>query len=452
MINISVLDVAKATGGILIGNPDVYINGVSIDSREIRANNLYIPIIGENNDGHTFIKDVIKKKASCFLFQKDHERPLDIRVPYIIVQNTTKALQDLASYYIKTINPFVIAITGSNGKTSAKDMMCSIMSCKYKTAKTLGNHNNEIGVPLSILGFDSDIKCAVIEMGVEHEHDINFLSSIVRPNVSLITSLGSAHISHFKHGIKDIAKAKLEIYSNLTSGGYMFYNGESQELDEELENILEDHKDAYAFGKGTGLYIDGDIKYDRGYTRFSCSMLHKEVAIKVLGKHQATNALGCIGIALKEGISEKDIISALKKTEFADMRCKVIKIKDAYIIDDSYKSNPESAKAAIDSLNEFDGLKKIVCLGDMLDLGSKEIKLHKQIGEYIKSINNIDKVVCYGELSEYIAKINDGEFFTDKQDCIKFLSKYLKRRAVILVKGSRALNMDEIVSALKGDK
>lgn len=450
MINISVLDVAKATGGILVGSPNVYINGVSIDSRQCKPVNLYIPLIGENNDGHKFIEDALKNRISCFLVQSDHERPLDVgTVPYIIVPNTTKALQDLASYYIKSINPYVIAITGSNGKTSTKDMMCEIMSYKYKTAKTLGNHNNEIGVPLSILGFDSDIKCAIIEMGVEKEKDIDFLSSIVRPNVSIITSLGTAHMLNFKQGINGIAKAKLEIYSNLTSGGYMFYNGESEVLREEFNRIIDKNKEAYTFGEGSDLYIDGDTRYEKGYTKFKCSKLEKEVSIKVLGKHQATNALACIGVGLKEGIKEKNIISALKKTEFAEMRCKPVRVKDSYIIDDSYKSNPESVKAALESLKQFPDRKKIVCLGDMLELGKSEEKLHKDIGTYINKLGYIDKVVCYGDLSEYIAAVADGEFFEDKNKCIKYLTKYLNKKSVILIKGSRAMKMDEIVKALK---
>lgn len=453
MINISVLDVAKAVGGILVGNPNAYVNGVSIDSRECKPTNLYIPIIGENNDGHNYINDVVKKKVSCILVQNDHDRPSNTGIiPYIIVNDTTKALQDLASYYIKMINPYVIAVTGSNGKTSAKDMLYELMSKKYRTAKTKGNHNNEIGVPLSILDFNSDTECAIIEMGVEHEHDINFLAKIVKPNVSLITSIGTAHTENFSDGKYGVARAKLEIYSNLTSGGYLFYDGNSKELDEELEDVLDEHKEAFPFGDGFDLCIEGDVRYEDGYSKFKCSLLDKEISIKVLGKHQAKNALGCIGIAIKEGISEKDIISALKKTKFADMRCSVIPVKDSIIIDDSYKSNPESAMAALDTLKEFKSYKKIVCLGDMLELGNKEAKYHKQVGNYINDLGYIDKVVCYGPLSEYIAKITDGEHFEDKDSCIKYLSKYLNRRSVILIKGSRAMKMDEIVNALKEEK
>ena len=148
MININILDIAKATGGVLIGDSNAYVKGVSIDSRKIDANNLYIPIVGEKNDGHDFIGDVVKKNVSCFLVQKDHPRPNFMNTSYVIVDDTLKALQDLAKYYIKQINPYVIAVTGSNGKTSAKDMLHAIMSKKYKTAKTTGNHNNEVGVPL----------------------------------------------------------------------------------------------------------------------------------------------------------------------------------------------------------------------------------------------------------------------------------------------------------------
>ena len=448
MINIEVLDVVKAVGGVLVGNPNIFIKGVSIDSRKIDANNLYIPIIGEKNDGHDYIDDVIKKHVACVLVQEDHPRPTG-NVSYIIVEDTFKALQDLARYYINLINPYVIAVTGSNGKTSAKDMLCAIMSKKYKTAKTSGNHNNEIGVPLSILEFDKDIKCAVIEMGVEHKGDIDALCEIVQPDVSLITFVGSAHMLNFNNSIRKIADAKLEIYRNLKRNGYMFYNNESEELEAGLRHIKDSTKPCFGFGEGSELTLSKKIKFEDGYTVFNCSAFNDPIYIKSLGRHQAMNALGCIGIGLKEGISKEDIIDALKNMKFEKMRCELVKYGDSFIIDDSYKSNPESVHAALDVLKQFENYNKVVCLSDMLELGSNEIKMHEEIGSSIKRSKAHFDLICTGELSQYTAEAGDGKWFETKKECADYLKKYKYKKAVILIKGSRATGMDEVVKLLK---
>ena len=454
MINIDMLDVARAVGGVLVGNTNAYIKGVSIDSKKIESNNLFIPIIGQNHDGHEFIDEVIKKNVTCFLLQKDHERPKNApsTITYIIVEDTLKALQDLATYYINIISPYVIGITGSNGKTTAKDMLYAIMSKKYKCARTIGNQNNEIGVPLSILGFDSNIKCAIIEMGVENYGDIDKLCKIVRPNVSIITSIGSAHIANFNDSKKNIARAKLEIYTNLRSKGYMFYNKESKEIDRELRKIISSQCPCFGFGDGTDLYIDGDIKYVDGKTAFKCSGYDVEFKINTIGRHNVMNALACIGVGLHEGININDIASALNNVSFDKMRCNVISIGQTVIIDDSYKSNPESAMAAIEILKEFDDYKKIICFGDMLDLGREEISYHKELGSFIKSCGYVDEVVVVGELSKAIIEKSGGESFENHEECAKYLNRYIGSKTVILVKGSRATGMDKIVKILRKAK
>ena len=452
MIHSSAADIAKAVGGLLLGDFNLYIKGVSTDSRDIDTSNLYIPLIGEKFDGHDFIPDLINRGVKCFIVDKKHERPTNKTVTYIVVEDTFKALQDLATYYIRLINPYVIAVTGSNGKTSAKDMLHAIMSKKYKTAKTSGNHNNEIGVPLSILEFDKEIKCAIIEMGVEHPGDINALCKIVRPNASLITCVGTAHIQFFNNSVNKIADAKLEIYSNLKNNGYMYYNKESKVIDEELKHLKDSSRPCFSFGDGSNLKITSDIKYEDGYTKFTCNALKEEVSIKIIGKHQATNALGCIGIGLREGISEKDIIDALKSVKFDKMRCDVVPFGDSIIIDDTYKSNPESVKAGIETLKEFKSYKKVACLSDMLELGDNEVKYHKEIGSYIKKSQIVDDLICTGELSFHTADKGNGKWLETKEECIKYLEKYRDKKAVILIKGSRATAMDKVVKELRKAK
>ena len=433
----------------VFGDDNKKIQGVAIDSRQVQTNSLYVPMIGARVDGHSFIDKVIENGASCTLWQKDH-LPYPEQIAYILVDDTAKALQNLAKAYLETLSCKIIAVTGSNGKTSCKDMLCSIFSVEKKCQKTQGNHNNEIGLPLTILEFNEDIEVGILEMGMENRKEIEFLCSIAKPDVSIITTIGSAHMENLG-GKYQIAQAKCEIFENMKDTGYMLYNHESEEIEQVLSTLEYGNKQAIPFGKGTDICITSDIRIEKDYMVFDCSVLDKPVKVHALGIHQATNALPCIEVALKEGLSQETILKGLETMEMTKMRTQLISVKSCHILDDTYKSNPESAKAAIDTLMEIPSKMHIAVLSDMLDLGPNENELHADIGKYLLE-KKVDLVVCTGPLSKYTIEAANGSWLETKEDCIEFLKPYLDQDCTILVKGSRAMAMDQIVTALKEAK
>ncbi len=446
MIMKTVKEIASMLAASYVGDGEILINGVKIDSREIENNSLYIPMIGARVDGHSFIDKVIENGAACTLWQKDH-MPYPENIAYILVEDTTKALQELAKVYLSTLSCKVIAVTGSNGKTSCKDMLFSIFSQEKKTQKTQGNRNNELGLPLTILDFNEDIEIAILEMGMENRHEIEFLCSIAKPDVSVITTIGSAHMENLG-GKYQIAQAKCEIFENMKDNGYMLYNHECEEIDQVLHTLEHGNKIAIPYGKDTDVCITSNIRVEGEYMVFTCSCLSKPVKVHALGMHQAMNALPCIKIALKEGISEASILKGLETMEMTKMRTQLIQVKACHILDDSYKSNPESAKAAIDTLMEIPATKHIAVLSDMLDLGPEEKELHASIGRYA-SEKKVDFLICTGPLSKYTIEATNGLWLETKEECVEALKRYLDEDCVILVKGSRAMAMDKIVTALK---
>lgn len=445
MIKKSVKQIAEWLQTEAFGNIEKSIEGVAIDSRLVKENTLYIPMIGARVDGHSFVEN-IKEYAGATLWQRDH-LPYPEGITYILVDDTTKALQDLSKAYLDSLSCKVIAVTGSNGKTSCKDMLCSIFSQEKKTQKTQGNHNNEIGLPLTILEFDEDIEVGILEMGMENRYEIEFLCAIAKPDVTVITTIGSAHMENLG-GKYQIAQAKCEIFENMKDDGYLLYNHESEEIEQVLQTLEFGSKEAIPYGSGCDISITSDIQVEEDCMRFTCSIMEQDVVIHALGQHQAMNALPCIAIAKREGISEDAILKGLKEMEMTKMRTQLLKIGSCQILDDSYKSNPESAKAALDTLMSIPGKQHIAVLSDMLDLGPNENELHASIGEYAKKCK-VDALICTGPLSKYTSNAYNGLWFETKDECVEHLKQYMNTDCVILVKGSRAMAMDKIVSALK---
>lgn len=423
------------------------IKGVAIDSRKIEKDTLYIPLLGQRADGHDYALNAIKVGAACCLWQADHLPYPDFGV--ILVEDTVIALQQLAKAYLSTLDCLVIGITGSNGKTSCKDMLCSIFSQERKTQKTQGNRNNELGLPLTILDLDADCEVAILEMGMENKGEIEFLTSIAAPDISIITSIGSAHMENLgdKHGI---ARAKCEILENTKQNGLFVYNHESEELLDVVPTISREDVHIASFGRGGDIYLTSSIDCNMDGISFNCNLLDEKVFIHTYGLVQAMNALPCIYVALNQGIKPASILAGLEHLELTKMRTQLLQAKQAYILDDSYKSNPESAKAAIDALMELPAKKHIAILADMLDLGSEENVLHYEIGAYAKSCG-VDELLCTGPLSKHTAEAF-GSWYATKDAIIDKVVPYLEEDCVILVKGSRAMAMDEIVDSLRGKK
>lgn len=424
------------------------IHGVVIDSRQVTKDVLYVPIIGQRVDGHVFSKQTIEDGALISLWQKDH-LPYP-NFPVILVDDTLKAMQDLAKAYLDELRPLVIGVTGSNGKTSCKDMLYSIFSQEKKTQKTQGNRNSEIGLPLTIFDFDEDIEVAILEMGMENKGEITQLTSIAQPDISVITSVGSAHMENLG-GRLQIAQAKCEILEGLKENGLFLYNHESEEIKQVLPTLNTENKKIVSFGQGGDVSITSDIKYDKEGIVFNCNILDAPVHLRAFGDFQAMNALPCIFIAKACQLKEESILKGLADLEMTKMRTQLIPVSNAYILDDTYKSNPESAKAAIDTLMELPAQKHIAILSDMLDLGSEEKQLHFDVGEYAKQ-KGVDELYCTGPLSKETSDGFNGKWYETKDEIYEAVKPLLDQDCIVLIKGSRVMKMDTLVDAFRGKK
>ncbi len=449
MIQKSIQEIAQMLNASLIPTEEKNqeIQGVCIDSRDVQHHSLYIPLIGARVDGHSFIEQVKEKGAQASLWQKDH-LPYPEGISLILVDDTLSALQDLAKAYISTLDCKVVAVTGSNGKTSCKDMLYSVLSQSFKTQKTQGNHNNEIGLPLTILEFDQDIEVGILEMGMENFDEISFLCSIAQPDIGIITTIGSAHMENLgsKRGI---AQAKCELVDYIRKDGLFLYNDDTQEIRSVLKDKDLSSFTSKSFGTNGEIHLTSDVNYTRSGIQFSSSIL-EHVELNALGDFQAYNALPVIYTAQYLGMETSDILYGLKHIELTKMRSNLTPVKQAMILDDTYKSNPESAKAAFDTLMKIPSAKHYAILSDMLDLGPDENRLHEEIGKYALE-NGVDGVYCVGELSKYTVKgaKDIATWYPSKQALIADVADFVEQDCIILVKGSRAMKMDEIVASLQ---
>lgn len=457
MISKTIGEIASMIEGQLILNNaslEDRVKGVCIDSRVVQEHSLYIPIIGERVDGHTFISDVEASGASLTLCSD--KKYLPKHMPAILVKDCLVALQELAKNYRNSLSTTVIAITGSNGKTSCKDILAGCLSAKYKTQKTLGNHNNEIGVPLTLLSLDEDCEMAVIEMGMENREEIHFLNTLVNQDFAIVTNVGIAHLENLG-SMENIAHAKLEIADSLHEHGLFIYYGDDEYLSVIMKDkYIKEEVKVETFGKNKKhtLYLTS-LKQDENGIYFQTNKSDFIFHIDILGEHQALNSLAALLIAYHLGMNEEEMQDGFNKMEKTKMRNELKYIKKCTILDDSYKSNPQSAMAAIETFAMFDSPYKMIVLADMLDLGPTTKTLHYDLGNSLKKFN-FDEIICMGELSRYIAEgakaANCGgtiKMFDNHDSISEYLKSYLDQECMILFKGSRGMALDKVVSQLK---
>lgn len=458
MIKIRIKEAAIILNAQCAGNfsGEDFIEGVSIDSRKVSQNNLFVPIKGMTVNGHKFINDVIEKGACATLWNKDEPNPPE-NVAVLLVEDTLKALQDLALWYRNTLKAKIVGVTGSNGKTSTKDITAGVLSQKFKTQKTMGNFNTEIGVPYTLLSLDEDCEAAVIEMGMERKGEIDFLTRLVQPDIGIITSVGLVHIDNFP-SIEEIAKAKLEITEGIKENGLFIYFGD----DELIERTVNSTKIKESIRKQTfGL----EEKNTLFLTDFSESMEginfkvndHSlgELHVEMLGKHQALNSMAAILAARELGMNDEEIRLGLLRIEKTGLRNEVIKINDCTILNDCYKSNPVSISAALDIFELIDAKNKITVLGDMLGYREMSHDMHYNVGKNLVS-HKIDELVTIGQEAKFMAKgarentnIKSIVEFDTKEEATDYLKKYMSEDCAILIKGSRFLKLEYIVNTLK---
>lgn len=456
MINKKLSVIAKMIDAEIINKDfnDTIISGVCIDSRKVKENNLFVPIKGINTNGHNYINNAIENGAVATLWNKDEPNPPS-NIGVILVDDTVQSLQTLAIAYRKTLSAKFIGITGSNGKTSTKDIIGGVLSTKYKTQKTMGNYNNELGVPLTILSLDDDCEVAVVEMGLEKKGDLLFLKDMVKPNVGILTNVGPIHIENF-NSVEEIADAKLELVDCISDNGLFIYNGDDELIKGAIKKIkINNTLTIKKFGKqiDNDLYCSNVAQIEHGVTFETNGEVNDTFGINMLGKHQAINALSAIIAAKYFDLTNTDIKEGLQNIQKTGLRNELVKIKKCTILDDSYKSNPISTLAALDTFEVLKSPKKIVVLGDMVGLGEDAVKFHFEIGEKLSNYT-VDELVVFGPLAKNIAKgakniVKSIKMFDDKALMIEYLSKYLDEDCMMLVKASRSLELDEVVDKLK---
>ncbi len=431
---------------------NVTVDGVSIDSRTVKKGDLFIPFRGEQVNGHRYVASAIEKGAVASLWMKDEpDAPTD--VPLIFVDDPEMALQEMARTYRDTLPCTVIGITGSNGKTSTKDLVASVLAPYFIVQKTEGNFNNELGLPLTILSLDEKTEYAILEMGMSGFGEISFLSKLAKPDYAIITNIGEAHMQDL--GSREgIAEAKFEIIDGLAQGGKLFYDG-----DEPLLQSLVAQKNmvkAVSFGYDgkNDLSLETVESTDEG-SRFTVrGLLNGTFTIPVYGAHQVKNALAAILIAHEVSTTAHHIGEALKNAVLTDMRMQPIVSKNGVLfINDAYNAAPTSMRAALQFMDETNlREKKWLVLGDMLELGAEEQGYHESLAGQIGKMK-LEGILLYGQRMKWlydVLKQQEKELSLvwsadDIQPIVEAIRKGADEESVVLLKGSRGMKLERVV-------
>ena len=434
-----ILEITK--GQLITGDENLEIESYSKDTRTIKKNDCYIGIKGETFDGNLFWEDA-KEKGACACLLDSFEGKIEEKDSFtiILVSDTIAAIQALAHYVRIESHAKVVAITGSAGKTSTKDMIASVLEEKYKILKTPGNLNGQIGLPLNILAY-KDEPVWVLEMGMNDFGQLKELSSIASPDVAVITNIGTAHIG-ILGSRENILKAKLEILEGMNDRGVLVLNGDN----DLLKTVKTDLKQV-TFGLESGNDIVAtDIKMDGEKT--ICKIENNEIEIPVMGEVFVYNALAAYAVGKLFSLTPEEIKNGIASFQMSNNRMNTIKTAKFTIINDTYNANPDSVKSAIKTLGTFKN-RKVAILGDMLELGENEIKYHQEIGEFCNE--KIDVLITIGVLSKNMFDkfTKEKYYFKTNEEAETKLKDILKQDDVILVKASHSMKLDTIVNFLK---
>ena len=444
--------ISAVKGALVSGDVDTVFTGVSIDSRKIKKGDLFIPIIGQQFDGHDFIQSSIESGAAGALTQR--ETGHCAKGTLIKVSDTQQALKDMASYFRGKFSIPFVGITGSVGKTSTKDMIASVLEQKYRVLKTQGNLNNEIGMPLTVLNLEEYHEAAVVEMGMSGFGEISRLTSIALPDIAVITNIGLSHIE--KLGSRqNILKAKMEILEGLRDGGLVVLNGDDNLLGG-LKGLLNFRTVFYGMGEGLDYQAYNIQTAGEQGTYFEITVANSDynVHIPAPGTHNVYNALAAIAVGIELKVPMDAVIKGITAFSPGKMRLNVIPCGKMKIINDAYNASPQSMEAAINVLKEVSaGARTVAVLGDMLELGEISARAHYDIGKFAV-LKDIDYIIAVGEYAQNIAlgAVEAGadrgrvRSFAGNRQAIDFLADFLKEGDTMLVKGSRGMKMEEIVN------
>ncbi len=442
-----------ATKGKLIsGRGNVRVPGVCIDSREIQQNEVFIAIKGNNFDGHDFIPETIKKGAGAIIAEQKAARlACSVNPPLIIVKDSVKALGDIARYSRNKFDIPLIAVTGSNGKTTTKEMISCVLSAGFNVLKNAGTKNNHIGVPLTLVNLSSQHEICVLEIGTNHFKEVSYIAGICNPNIAIITNIGQSHLEHFRN-LEGVFKEKISLIKYLRKPFIAILNADDVFFKKEISR-KQKNRFILSFGiKEKSDFQAGNIKAGNCQLSFLVNKKYK-FTLNTTGYYNVYNALAAIAAGRVFGLEYKDMIPRLSVFNFPSGRLNLIELDNIKFIDDTYNSNPNSLKQALSALENLNTTgRKIFVMGDMLELGSLKNTLHRQAAKI--AVKVCDVLITVGGLSRAAAKAARDSGLEAKNifSCdsslearkILFDEVLANSKDIILVKGSRAMKMEEV--------
>lgn len=452
MIKLSTVQLAQILQAKLIGDENVQVAEINTDTRKSVSNSLFFALKGEKFDAHQYLDQAVSQGALALVVQQENS---SISVPQLVVKDTRIALGELAKWLREKINPRTVAMTGSSGKTTVKEMTASILQHTAADSEavlfTNGNFNNDIGVPLTLLRLTEKHRFAVIELGANHQNEINYTTKLVQPNAALINNIAPAHLEGFG-SLAGVVQAKGEIYRGLTKNGVAIINSEHNHLDI-WQKEISNHAIQYFNGK------DYSVKNVQGNEQGSTFTLVSpqgeiDISLPYLGEHNIKNALAATALAMNVGATLADVKAGLEQGSQVKGRLLPIQVTpNLLLLDDTYNANKDSLCAAIDVLKSYDAF-RILCVADMKELGENSLAIHREVGQYVKS-SNLDLVCSYGNESAVISEAVLGKHFTDKTEMVDFLVPLIENqlqqnnKVVVLGKGSRSMKMEDVIYSLK---
>lgn len=443
---------AVACGGTYVGAEelrDCQPNELVIDSRLVKAGNLFCALPGETADGHRFVSKAFEAGASACLVT--HVPQGETR-PCIVVDDVVAAMGDIAAAYRATLTIPVVGVTGSVGKTTMKEMIASILSQRFAVLKTDGNFNNHIGVPMTLSRINPEHRVAVVEMGINHFGEMEYLAKIVRPDVAVFTNIGRCHLEYLGDRF-GVLMAKTEMMPYIKKTGSVFLCGD----DDLLSHYAYHGLDTFTFGTGEDCDIHGEQIEVHGKDGTTCQIVCLDrripVTIPAYGKHMILAALGAAAVCLNFGMSDADIAAGIAAYQPVGGRAAVIETPNCTIINDCYNANPDSMQSAIESLALCPG-RTVAVLGDMYELGDSSVSLHREMGAVCKK-EGIDQLITCGELASDIAAaareagMEQVLHFDSREQLAKELPGLIRQGDYVLVKASHGLHLETVVEALQ---
>ena len=450
MKSFTISEIVDASGGKFFGSLDLLSQEVSFittDSRKAGKGGVFAAIVGERVDGHSFIPQCAEIGTICSIAER---APADDSA-YILVENTPEALRKIAKAYREKFDIPFVGISGSVGKTSTKEIIASVLAEHFHTHKTQGNFNNALGVPITLFALEETHTAAVIEMGISDFGEMSVLAEMAQPSIAVLTNVGKCHLENLKD-LDGVLKAKTEMLNYLKKGGTVVLNGDDVNLRKaeipQGANVI-----YYGLNEGNDIFAT-DIKTDNeSFTDFTVHTKDGEFKARInsLGNHMVQNALAAVAVGKTLGLSESEIVTGLDNYRTIGGRANIIKTEKLTIIDDCYNANPESMKASLKTLANFDG-RRVALLGDMKELGEKERELHFEIGSLAAELE-LDLIITVGDLGLEMYKAArphiDAEWYQSIEEAKLYMYEMLTIGDTVLVKASHSMKFDELVQLIK---